>query len=91
MHLVSVAVLAVLFAFDDFGCLHSNSVRISILQVSTAALTAGYGAGLGLVAANRYLGFSEEPLAYATIGFTGFFYAFFSMYIYGEFRYGTNK
>lgn len=56
-------------------------------QVSTAALVAGYGAGLGLVCANRYLRFSDEPLAYATIGFTGFFYAVFSMYIYVGFRY----
>lgn len=38
------------------------------------------------MAANRYLRFSDEPLTYATIGFTGFFYAVFSMYIYGEFR-----
>ena len=30
--------------------------------------------------------FSAEPLAFATLGFTGFFYGFFSMYIYGEFR-----
>lgn len=56
------------------------------LQVAFAALVAGYGAGLGLVAANRYLEFSDEPLAFAAIGFTGFFYGVFSAHIYREFR-----
>lgn len=58
-----------------------------VTQVSAAALATGYGTGLSLVAANRYLNFSDEPLAFAALGFTGFSYAFFSMYIYGEFRY----
>ena len=67
------------------GRLISRS-RVFFRQVSAAALAAGYGCGLGLEAANRYLEFSSDPLAFATLGFTGFFYAFFSMHVYGEFR-----
>lgn len=54
--------------------------------MATAALAAGYSIGLGLVAANHYFEFSPEPVAFAALGFTGFFYAFFSMFTYREFR-----
>ncbi|CAN0313296.1 unnamed protein product [Pylaiella littoralis] len=64
----------------------SISRQKAAVKVSSAALIFGYGLGLGLVAANRYFGFSDQPLAFATIGFTGFFYAFFSVHVYRKFR-----